>query len=638
MTPWSSRSRRYEFSVRTEQSEADTRRPEERLRNRAKSDQARFSDRGRKVRDALLAIVFVQLACTSAHADWMNLTGAETAPNIAEVIVLDDRVTVRLEIYVGDLEAFSDLIPNQLLKDGGEGRSPESERLAHFASSVLGIRGPDGVPLSAELKLAEPRLRVDRKSPYAGMINPQTRQPVPEAPADKRVLFAEIDYRFNGKPSAVTIFPPTDESGSPLVNIGFIAYHKAVPVIDFRYLSATTTLRLDWNDPWYSRFDNPNLRRHHKNALMSFLYIEPREVRHEVLIRVRDLQDWVDLELDGDAEIDATEQAAIKHRARVFFEAHNLLRIEGAPREPTSSRAEFLNISIKGLAVFDEGKPLESSTAIVGVILSYPVKQLPQSVHVDWELFNERNGRIPTTATDPAGPLASFVDVENPTIEWQNFLRKYVDPKVTPVTIDAGNTLAVPIASLLLLLVALTAAGWAMRSKNGTRLALAGASLLCVIAAILLMRSNTVAIHSPLAGPPDEALSARIIEAVLDNVHTAYLEQEESQLTQALSMVIAEQSASEIKAELGRALAIKVAGGGIARVNAIEGLVVSDIAAIDGHSGFRSLAEWTALASAAHWGHQHVRRIRFRALMELAEVDGAWKITGITVVDTRQES
>lgn len=89
---------------------------------------------------------------------------------------------------------------------------------------------------------------------------------------------------------------------------------------------------------------------------------------------------------------------------------------------------------------------------------------------------------------------------------------------------------------------------------------------------------------------------------------------------------------------MGRALTIKVAGGGIARVNAIEDLAVSDITAIDGRSGFRSLAEWTALASAGHWGHMHLRRIRFRALMELAEVDGAWKIIGMTVIDARQES
>ena len=64
---------------------------------------------------------------------------------------------------------------------------------------------------------------------------------------------------------------------------------KAVPIIDFRYLGSPAKLNLNWDDPWYSRFDNPNIKRHHKSALMSYLYVEPHEVRHEVLIRVKDL-------------------------------------------------------------------------------------------------------------------------------------------------------------------------------------------------------------------------------------------------------------------------------------------------------------------------------------------------------------
>ena len=568
----------------------------------------------------------------------MNLTGAETAANIAEIIVLDDRVTVRLEVYVGDLEAFSDLIPDQLLKNGGEGRPPEHERLAHFANNVLSIRGPDGIPLSAQLKLAEPRLRVDRKSPFAGMINPTTRQRVPGAPADKRVLFAEIDYLLHGRPSALTISPPADANGNPVVSIGFIAYHKAVPVIDFRYLSTNTRLRLDWDDPWYSRFENPNLKRHHKNALMSFLYVEPREVRHEVLVRVRDLEDWMDLGFDDDAVIDLDEQATIKRRARDFFETHNPLRIEGEARKPTSSRAEFLSISVKGLTIIEEQRPLELSTAIVGVILSYPVKTLPQRVDVDWELFNERNGRIPTTAIDPAGPLSSFVDLENPTIQWQNFLLKYVEPKITPVVIKTGSTLAVPVASLLLLMGALIGVALAIGRRRGARLAFASASLLCIAAAVLLARSSIVEIRNPLAGPPDEKQAAEIINAALDNVHNAYLEKVESELAQALSVVVADDNASEVRTELNRAVAIKVVGGGTARVNAIDDLVVRNVTVIDGGAGFRSLAEWTAQASAGHWGHSHLRRIRFRALMELEEIDGIWKITGMTVVGSQQES
>jgi hypothetical protein len=37
----------------------------------------------------LLAVFLLPL---ESHADWINLTGAETAPNIAEITVLDDRV------------------------------------------------------------------------------------------------------------------------------------------------------------------------------------------------------------------------------------------------------------------------------------------------------------------------------------------------------------------------------------------------------------------------------------------------------------------------------------------------------------------------------------------------------------------
>ena len=150
-------------------------------------------------------------------------------------------------------------------------------------------------------------MRVDRQSPFAGMINPYTRQRVPEAPADKRVLYAEMIYPFKGKPKSITMVPPLDEEGRARVTIGFIAYHKAVPVIDFRYLGSPAKLNLNWADPWYSRFDNPNLKRHHKSALMSYLYVEPHEVRHEVLIRVKDMEEWMDLGLRGKEYIEVDE-------------------------------------------------------------------------------------------------------------------------------------------------------------------------------------------------------------------------------------------------------------------------------------------------------------------------------------------
>ncbi|MFQ5545604.1 MAG: hypothetical protein ACE5FE_06480, partial [Acidiferrobacterales bacterium] len=178
----------------------------------------------------------------STRADWINLTGAETAPNIAEIYVLDDHVKLVLEVYIGDLETFEELIPDDWLKDLAVQRPALAERLRIFSSKKFQFITETGTKLQAQLQLIEPRLRKDRKSPFAGMINPITRQRVPEAPTDKRVLYAELIYAFKKKPKELIIIPPLDEEGRALVTIGFIAYHKAVPIIDFRYLGAAAHL------------------------------------------------------------------------------------------------------------------------------------------------------------------------------------------------------------------------------------------------------------------------------------------------------------------------------------------------------------------------------------------------------------
>jgi hypothetical protein len=586
---------------------------------------------------SLLLLLALGIA-PGARADWMNLTGAETAPNIAEITVLDDRVRVVLEVYIGNLATFEALLPDDWLKKDVTARPPPAERLKRFSAETFQVVTGDGTKLQADLRLAEPRLRKDRASPFAGMINPMTRRRVPGAPKDKRVLYAELEYPFKGKPETLTFIPPRDEKGITVVTIGFIAYHKAVPIIDFRYLSGAAKVNLDWADPWYTKFDNPNLKRHHKSALMSFLYVAPREVRHEILTRVRDLQEWTDLGLTGGATIEPDQQAALKDRVRAFFVARNPLKVDGVLSEPASSRAEFLTISLTGLQVVEEAEPLDLSTAIVGVILSYPVKHLPKHVSVEWELFNDRIERIPATTIDPVGPLASFIDARDPTLEWQNFLKKYQEPEVSPVVLDDGRVIGFPVLSMALLIFCLASGVLAVRPRFGSRRGWATLSALGAVAAVLSIRVLVVDVKNPFAGPPDEATSAQIVTRVLNNVNHAFIEKEPKALRRALGVVVAEDRLGDIETELQRALAIKVVGGGIARVNAIENLVVKDITALNDASGFRLLAEWTAKASAGHWGHAHRRTIRFRALMELAEVEGVWKLTGLTVVDAKQQT
>ena len=586
---------------------------------------------------ASLVLLGFTITWTPANADWVSFTGAETARNVAEIYILDDRVEVNLEVYVGDLETFAALVPDNWISTG-ETRPPLSERLNSFSSDTLRIVTGTGTQLQARLKLVEARQRIDRQSPYAGMINPITQQAMSEPPKDKRVLYAELVYPFKGKPREITITPPLDDKGLAIVAIGFIAYHKTVAIIDFRYLSAPAKLVLDWQDPWYTKFDNPALKRSHKSAMMSFLYVEPREIRHEMLFRVRDLQDWTDLGLEGSDTIAPDVQARVKDRTRDFLTKRNPLKIDGTLSEPASSRAEFLNIAPTGLQVLEDAKLLDVSTAIIGVILSYPIKRLPQHVSVEWELFNNRIEKIPTTTMDPVGPMPSFVTADDSTIEWQNFLLKYEEPTVLPIVFDDGRSIGVPAVSLALVILCFGAGVLAIRPKLLPRRGWVSLLVLSAVVAVLSIRIAVVEVENPLAGPWDKDTSTQIVMQMLENVNSAFVEINPGALRQALEVIVDGDRLEDIETELVRALAIKVPGGGIARVNTIENLVLKDIAGLPDVSGFRALAEWTARASAGHWGHAHRRTIQFQALMELAEIEGVWKLIGLTVIEAKLQS
>ena len=137
------------------------------------------------------------MLCPPAIADWINLSGAQNAPNIAEIHINQDHVKVELEIFVGDLVTFDRLIPDEFFAGTKIKRAPLADRLRQFSNKDLQIIDNNGHKLQARLELIEPRLRKERPSPVPWKINPYTGQPIPGPPDDKRVLYAELIYPFS---------------------------------------------------------------------------------------------------------------------------------------------------------------------------------------------------------------------------------------------------------------------------------------------------------------------------------------------------------------------------------------------------------------------------------------------------------
>jgi hypothetical protein len=528
--------------------------------------------------------------CSSARADWVNLTGAETSPNIAEIYVLDDQVKLVLEIYIDNLDTFDELIPDDWLKDSSSNRSPIEERLQNFAKNKFQFITNTGEKLSAKLILVEPRLRIDRKSRLAGKINPYTRQRIPEAPEDKRVLYAELSYPFQTKPKTLTIIPPLDEEGRAIVSIGFIAYHKSVPIIDFRYLGQTTKLNLDWEDPWYTKFENKNLTRHHKYPLMLYLYVEPRQVRLESLMRISDIAELTGFNVeDFNASVEDKHQLLIKH-IKNYYANKETLQIDGDSFKPDSIRVEFLLATLSGLKVIDVTTAVDKYSLLVGVSQQYFIETLPQKIESRWQYFNQRIDRIPVIVTDPVGPLQGIIDKDDPEFGWQNFLKQYSEPVIHPVEDETGWSINIPFIG-------------EMKIFNQM---------------------------------PDQQEALTIVDGVLENVRIAFIEKEPGNFSRELGKVISSKQADVTKNELAKLFSPKVTGGAVGAVQAFNDVQIVNIQELNNSDGFSATINGSANISARHWGHVDQRLVKFQVLLDLIEVNNQWRLADLTVIDIKE--
>ena len=42
---------------------------------------------------------------------------------------------------------------------------------------------------------------------------------------------------------------------------------------------------------------------------------------------------------------------------------------------------------------------------------------------------------------------------------------------------------------------------------------------------------------------------------------------------------------------------------------------------------------WDATGTVGHWGHQHIRKNRYEAIISVAPVNNSWKIVGMDVIE-----
>lgn len=546
-------------------------------------------------------------------ADLVSPYGGETAPNFAEISVERDKVRVVLEI---DLNAY----PAFVAPDDGSGASFMERTGLTFTVNA------DGRLLERRVRTVDVRPRVIRQT--------STNLAVPPRPRSDDVVYVEMEFMFEGKPERITFSPPLGADGVSLASIGVLAEHLGVPVTDYRYLSRPETMVPDWDDPWFTKFENPNLTRHHKSPLMSFLAVEPREVRHEVIVRLRDVEAWTGIALGGVPALNAEQMEHIKGEAAQFFAGKNPLTIDGDMVAPASVDVSQITVGADGLMVLDAPSKTDRGTALLGIILSYPRDTMAQNIEVNWELYPDGVETVPVTLTDPAGSIPAQAHRDASAVIWNNRLVRWQDPQTQSIEVKTSTMISLPIWSIGLVLAAMLAALVARRIQGARRLA-AGTVSAAAIAGAIFALPVTQPFALPVRGIPDDVAARTIMSGVLTNISAAMLEVEPAEFAAALAPFVEDTYRKEVAIELRRGLSVALPSGALARVDEIVELKIENVSPDITGADSQVLAGWTSNVSGGHWGHMHRRQMTYRGLFDIKRSGSTWRLTGITILSAQ---
>jgi hypothetical protein len=554
------------------------------------------------------------LAPLQLYADAIVRSSAMFADTIAEYQVEPGRVRLDLEIGQADIGAFRNLLPDAIYRDLGFGNEPLAERLERFVSMDMAVLH-EGEPLPGVLREIGPAVRPLRDEITGEEL------PTPEDQSEY-VIAAVLEYLLPEQPDHLTLMAPAETGPA---NIGFVLYHRGIPVNDFRYLSSGFTVRLDWEDPWYSRFPQRALRRQYEAPMAGFIYVEPFEVRKEIIVRPYDLQQWVDLGLEGQDSIPAGRQEEVKRRVVAFLEDRFPVRIDGEQAAGTLDRVNFLRRTLKSSNVID-GQDVDLLPATLGVIYVFPTDGLPQAVEMDWDLFTEKMQRVTVASVDQAGPLPAVLEPGFAVLRWENFLKNPEIPSLVELRPPPTRLQKISSWGKWVLLLFGLALGWSVARRYGGDRLIRPAAVGSVIA---LIGAAYLTLESREARLDDERLQ-QLVGDLLHNVYRAFDFRGEEVIYDVLARSAAGDLLTDVYLEARRGLELASQGGARVKVKEVE-VQESTLVGSEGDS-LTVEGRWNVTGSVGHWGHVHQRRNGYHAVLEITPVKGAWKLTGLEIL------
>jgi len=368
------------------------------------------------------------------------------------------------------------------------------------------------------------------------------------------------------------------------------------------------------------------------SPIMTYLSVEPYEVRQEVLIRARAAVQFLGVDERGMGSIPVTSQEAVKQGILEVFQKTNPISIDGNLAAPVLTRTDFVTLGPAGVVLRQEPIVESLDQGIIGLTLVYETPALADEVAVDWQLFSKTVQRVEATSTDPFGGATVILSPDANRWQWKSRLSGYQVPVIEEIAVQQKNQPIVSIALFSIALILILVAFIKKQSHLPRSLVLGVLGL-----GFVLYPFATYPLDLPWVSrwAPSHQRTAIILNGLLTNVYRAFDVRDESRVYDRLAVSVTGEQLSKIYLENRKALEFENRGGARANVDEVKVLAVDDVRQ-EKDKGYSANARWTVSGSVSHFGHTHYRRNQYHARVRFINENGYWKIQNIELIDEKR--
>ncbi len=567
-----------------------------------------------------------------------SLVGHPISLSTAVADIYPDHLQVELRILVEDLVLY-----HQLKADGEQTVSREdlmtaSELHRSFLKQYFRVFLKDGEPLPGEItevdlsEIPETGVRLDQ------------------------VMEVGVYYYFHlpmeQQPDYLTFTQQFGGSDAPVPSVMDLILLQKGARLDFPVQigpRSPHSIALDWENPprndrtyWKERREWMKQRREallgvtSYSATYAYLYLEPREIRFEILVPLLTLETWLPLQREEADYLSVAEQDAMEKALPGFLQEVCHTHIDGMEITAQLDRLDFFTLDIRDFAKKQERKKVGVANARVGMILSFPTKGNFQSASLEWSFFNEVTPLLNTMTYvfDQPGERFFFTDNER-TWQWQS--PKHVSGPQVSSWLSLPPVPSMPTMPLSLLFLLAAFSGGAFALKRNWKIAVPLLVLGGWFGWWNPVWQQMVIPHptkeAPLPTPPEQN---KIAEVLLRNIYRSFDYLQDADVYSALSRSADGDYLEKLYLQIKKGLILTEQGGAHSRVRNVQWLESEPTSHLMRAQSFSLSVKWEITGTVEHWGHIHTRRNAYRAELEVKAVDDEWKLVDLEVLDEDQ--